>query len=207
MVHSYPATSDKYYAVRDLSPSTLQPVERASRFIYLNRFCFNGIYRTNRDGRFNVPMGRSTGNVPSEAAFVRCAHALRMAKLVSADFSQTLRTVEPNDFVYVDPPYATSRATYGEYGYGAFSGGDLAALVTELRRLDDLGAKVLLSYRHDDELLRALPDWKRRPVTVRRDVAGAPRNRSDAVELLMWNKRLNSSVSPTARNSFALDPC
>jgi DNA adenine methylase len=198
-VHEHPVTTERYYAVRKLEPAALTPVERAARFIFLNRLCFNGIYRTNREGRFNVPMGRSTGSIPSEAAFVRCAYALRTATLVNDDFTATLRTVEQGDFVYLDPPYATSRATYGEYGYGAFSRDDLGVFVAELRRIDALGAKVVVSYRHDQALIDELPGWHWRPVTVRRDVAGAPRNRSDVTELLMWNAGLEASlVAPSS---------
>ncbi len=198
-VHGHATTAEDYYVVRALNPADLSSIDRAARFIFLNRLCFNGIYRTNRQGRFNVPMGRSTGNIPSEAAFVRCAYALRAATLVNDDFRVTLRRVRKGDFVYLDPPYTTARGTYGEYGYGAFSGDDLELLVAELQRLDAVGARVLVSYRQDDDLIDQLANWHCRQVSVRRDVAGTPRNRSDVTELLMWNAALEAASSHSTK--------
>ena len=150
----------QYYAVRRLSPPDLSLIDRAARFVYLNRFCFNGVYRTNRQGQFNVPRGKHTGKVPDEAAFYRCSVALRNADLRPVDFADCLNDVSRHDFVYLDPPYATTtRIRYGEYGYHCFGEGDIERLVCSLSHIDDVGAVFLLSYSDTSRLTRRLRRW------------------------------------------------
>ncbi len=73
-------------------------------FLYLNRFCFNAIYRTNKIGKFNVPYGERTGSFPSEAHFLKVASLLKGAKLSCVDFEKTLSDAVCGDFAYLDPP-------------------------------------------------------------------------------------------------------
>ena len=185
-----PASSRTYYSLRAQEPSSLGSLQRALRFLYLNRRCFNGVYRVNRQGQFNVPIGKQTGQAPPEAAFVRSAFALRRALLVADDFERTVERVRKDDFVYLDPPYTPeSRPAYGEYGYGAFSRDDHARLITALMKIEDRGAQFLLSYSRSSRLERHLPShWKRTEVSVRRHVAGFARNRKATRELLVSNE-------------------
>src|SRR5579859_6326272 len=123
-VATWGSSSEEYYGVRALDPDTMPDIMRAARFVYLNRRCFNGVYRTNRHGQFNVPIGTRIGRMPAEKDFYRCSVALRPASLLSCDFDVTLRSARHGDFAYLDPPYSTStRPNYGEYGYGAFMTG------------------------------------------------------------------------------------
>ena len=79
--HGFKRDRDTYYRLRSTAPDSLIPVERAARFVYLNRYCFNGVYRVNRSGLFNVPMGTRTGGIPCESDFYRCSLALKRAEL------------------------------------------------------------------------------------------------------------------------------
>lgn len=90
IVHAMPRTKRQYYRVREVKPETLTAIERAARFVYLNRNCFNGVYRTDRQGNFNVPMGKKTGRVPTEVEFYRCSVALRNAELRQTDFQEAV---------------------------------------------------------------------------------------------------------------------
>ncbi len=106
---------------RELNPKSLDRQTRALRFLYLNRNCFNGIYRTNLAGEFNVPMGKRPGGYFSEEDLLHCSKLLQRTGLVAGDFTKTLERVRAGDFVYLDPPYAvTSRRIFREYGKTTF---------------------------------------------------------------------------------------
>ena len=104
-VHRLPPPEANYYRLRAIPPATLTHLERAARFVYLNRYCFNGVYRINRQGIFNVPMGTHTGRIPSATEFEEVGKALIGARLVVRDFAKTIATVTAGDFVYLDPPF------------------------------------------------------------------------------------------------------
>ena len=92
-----------YYGVRDSRPKT--PHMRAARFIYLNRTCFNGIYRVNLDGEFNVPKGTKSAVVFDDDNFETASLALRRAHIQVSDFETLVDRAGTNDFVFADPPY------------------------------------------------------------------------------------------------------
>ena len=184
----------EYLRLRELDPSTLGEVERSYRFIYLNRFCFNGVYRTNREGKFNVPMGTKTGNLPTPAKISDCAKALKGASLIYGDFQKTLKYIEQGDFVYLDPPYTKEGAkNRGEYGHGSFDYQDIPTLISYLEKIDEKGAYFLLSYSCDSALLDLLPSrWYKLELSVNRHVAGFKQHRSIAKEVLVANYVLAS---------------
>jgi DNA adenine methylase len=186
--------SRTYYRLRRTAPASLSEIERAARFVYLNRHSFNGVYRVNRAGYFNVPRGTRTGRLPSEAHFYRCSIALRCADLRAADYQQCLRNIKCNDFVYLDPPYASRRRNrYGEYGYNCFAEHQLPTLLKVLRRIADIGATFLLSYCFHREFTELPADWHRTLVRVRRHVAGFADHRRVVREMLISNRPLVSS--------------
>src|SRR6185295_18590730 len=115
-VRAWPEWRRFYYVMRAADPRTLTRPERAARLLYLNRFSFNGVYRTNRDGQFNVPRGRDTGAFPDWDSFSASAKVLRASRIVGVDFEEALDRAQRNDFVYLDPPYARRKKTeFGQY--------------------------------------------------------------------------------------------
>jgi DNA adenine methylase len=189
VVSSFPRGRAAYNELRSKSPGDLSAMRRAARFVFLNRYCFNGIYRTNREGRFNVPFSAAkTGRVPSVQSFRACADLLQRAVLRAADFGTTLRHVQAGDFVYLDPPYATTtRRVFTEYGPRPFGREDLERLQSHLHKLDARGAAFVLSYADCPELRAAKSAWNVRIVTVRRNVAGFRSHRRRARELIVSN--------------------
>ena len=134
-LNRYPLGEETYYSLRDLNPKTLDRLDRTARFIYLNRFCFNGLYRTNKKGWFNVPYSpRKTGPLPPLIHLISVAKVLRRARIVCADFEDTLDQTRPGDFAYIDPPYALRRRrVFREYAANGFSAADLGRLREALR--------------------------------------------------------------------------
>ncbi len=187
-VHSWALDPDTYYTVRAQDTSKLGQVEAAARFIYLNRLCFNGVYRTNRLGRFNVPYGRRPGAVPSRERFATCAEVLQHAELRVGDFEATVRDASNGDFVYLDPPYSRAVSdAYGVYGYGSFDGADLDRLLACLCDLNERRANVLLSYTWHPRFAELGGDWQIDEVAVRSQVGGSVTRRSTRREILVAN--------------------
>jgi DNA adenine methylase len=188
-----PRTSSTYYRVRERDTANMSPIERAVRFIYLNRNCFNGIYRTNGSGRFNVPFATSrAGAFVSRDEFLAAAEMLERATLRAWDFGTTLSSVRGGDFVYLDPPYAVkSRRVFREYGATLFSFCDVDRLAKHLERIDSRGAAFLVSYADCTESRQLARPWNSFRIRVRRHVAGFAAARRSAYELLI------SNVNPT----------
>lgn len=190
LVSSFPRTKRSYYRVRRSIPTNR--LSRAARFIYLNRLCFNGLYRTNKQDGFNVPYGYDTGEFPALQSFREAAARLRKATLIADDFEQTLASVRKNDFVYLDPPYVYSnRKDRGEYGTGSFSCVDLPRLFELLNKLDKKEAFFLLSYLDCEDVVPYLNDWHVKRIPVQRQIASFVSKRAIVSELLVSNYSLS----------------
>jgi len=135
-----------YYAVRAEIPASL--VERAARIIYLNKTCFNGLFRENSRGEFNVPMGRYKNPAICDAENLRrVADALKKARIEARPFESVIDRAKPGDLVYFDPPYHPISATSSFTGYhkGEFGESGQRALAEVVRALTDRNVKVMLS--------------------------------------------------------------
>jgi DNA adenine methylase len=157
---SLPFGRDEYYQIRQERPDDLSPVQRAARFIYLNRFCFNGLYRTNAAGTFNVPFGAPrNASVPTALHLKKCSSVLKNKILLAGDFENIVcANVSAGDFVYLDPPFfQTEGRVFRQYNSKPFMKQDLDRLRLLLECIDLVGATFLLSYAKNqeaDELLR-----------------------------------------------------
>jgi DNA adenine methylase len=179
---------DTYLRWRRIKPEDLDRETRALRFLYLNRNCFNGIYRTNVDGGFNVPMGRRPGAYFSKDDLLHCSDLLRRAKLVAGDFMKTLEHVQAGDFVYLDPPYAvTSRRIFCEYGKRVFDVRDIPRFGECLVNIDRADADFLVSYADCKEARSLARKWNSVRLPIRRHVAGFAGARKNAYEWLITN--------------------
>jgi DNA adenine methylase len=181
-----------YYRIRAIDPATLSAPELAARFLYLNRFCFNGLYRTNMQGRFNVPYGPPQKPlVVFEDDVLAAGKILMRAQVMSCDFQDAVDRAEKRDFVYLDPPFVLDqRRVFAEYLPGSFSHDDLERLAGALASIDRRGATFLLSYADSREARKLVKPWKFRRVWTRRNIAGFTGARRGAYELLASNKDL-----------------
>jgi len=184
-----PKGKNAYYRVRKNDPALLSHNERAARFIYLNRYCFNGLYRTNAAGLFNVPYGDHKGNLKiDESTIIEAATLLSNAQLVCGDFEETLALAQKGDFVYLDPPYVTEkRRVFSEYTPGSFTVADLRRLAASLKRLDRRRVTFIITYAYSAESRELLGEWNTRRVKARRHIAGFAGARRGAYELIATN--------------------
>lgn len=147
-----------YYQVRAQRPADLDEVARAARLLYLNRTCFNGLYRENSRGEFNVPMGRyKSPRIFHPEGLAAANRALAGASLSCAAYLEVEQVAEKGDLVYLDPPYHPLNPTssFTSYTQFDFSGEDQVRLAEMFSRLCEKGVKVLLS-NSDAPLIREL---------------------------------------------------
>ncbi len=149
---------------------------RAKYFWYLNRTCFNGLYRTSKAGVFNVPFGTKLPTMPTVQHVLACATRLRKASIRVADYEETINEADDGDFIYVDPPYKrASLRDRGEYGPGAMADSDLSRLLAAVRRASDRGAQILFSYNSD--ISNDLRGWHHEVVSGRFLISADPGKR------------------------------
>lgn len=139
-------TEEEYYKIRKSKFQT--PHTRAARFIYLNRCSFNGIYRVNSKGEYNVPYGRRNNvDVVTQANLSRVSETLQSTNLLSLDFGQTLKGIKEKDLVFLDPPYTVAHENNGfiEYNKKLFSWDDQVRLAETIKEIDSRGAYFILT--------------------------------------------------------------
>lgn len=185
---------ETYYKTRVLDPKTLELSERAARLIYLNKTGYNGLYRVNRSGQFNVPFGRyENPNICDEARLRAAAEALRRrgVSIKVADFESITRKAKPGDAVYFDPPYVPLSKTANFTGYHSVTFG-----LAEHQRLADAFQDLTLRQvaavlsNSDGKATRAL--YKNSGVQIERVLVTRPINskasaRGDVAELIVSN--------------------
>ncbi len=152
-------TSERhYYSVREAYNSSGFSAGQAARFIYLNKTCFNGIFRVNEQGQFNVPYGwKEPPALPSQELLRKVSDSLTNAELVAESFEDSLKTVARGDFVYLDPPYPPLNGTsyFTHYTKERFDKDDQERLAQEVNRLSDQGALIMMT-NADTPLIREM---------------------------------------------------
>jgi DNA adenine methylase len=179
-------TADRYYAIRRSQPTS--PNGTAARLIYLNKTCFNGLYRVNQDGRFNVPFGSYAHPHVLDTENLRaCSSALQGVHIAAVDFARWEREAKVGDAVYFDPPYlpSSSTANFTAYTPDGFDGSDQARLAQMFATLSMRGVCVVAS-QSDTHESRALYSGRHiRRLEVPRAISCAGSKRSSVGELLI----------------------
>jgi len=154
LVSTYQNTKEFYYDIRKSSASS--PIEAAARFYFLNRTSFNGIYRVNLDGMYNVPYGnKKYSQLVNNEAFIAFSESVRDVEFAVGDFESILPLVNAGDFIYLDPPYTTAHNENGfiKYNQKLFSFDDQIRLCSMLTKLTQVGANYMLSNAHHKNIL------------------------------------------------------
>jgi DNA adenine methylase len=179
-----------FYEVRALNPKELSPVQRAARLIYLNKTCYNGLYRVNSKGQFNVPFGRyKNPTICDEVGLHAASLALQSAEIKQNNFESILKQARPNDFIYFDPPYqplnkTSSFTSYTSDKFGEAEQKRLAEVFTELA---EHGCYVMLS-NSDAQLIRKLyRDFTIYEIQAGRAINSKAAGRGKITELLIVN--------------------
>jgi DNA adenine methylase len=183
-------TPAAYYRVRARDPERLSKAARAARVIYLNRCGYNGLYRVNSDGRFNVPFGRYLRpNICDVPRLETASRALQGAEIVCGDFREVIERERPrqDDFVYLDPPYVpiSRTASFTAYAQRAFGPGDQRRLADVLASLSRDRVPAVLSNSYCQATLRLYEGLDHQKVPVRRAINSVGRRRGPIPEILV----------------------
>ena len=181
-----------YYSIRETSPRSA--VEKTSRLIFLNRTCFNGLYRVNSKGKFNVPLGRySNPNIVNEDNLRSVSHVLQSSEvsIKCRDFESVLKDVKKGDFVYFDPPYqpVSNTSNFTSYTHKSFTIDDLVRLADLCFNLDSKGCKVMLSNSNSNEVEEMFKEtgWNIKKIQANRAINSDSKKRTGHYELLIKN--------------------
>ena len=181
-----------YYSVRESNPRS--EIEKTSRLLFMNRTCFNGLYRVNSKGKFNVPLGRYTNpNIVNEDNLRSVSAILNTSKVAikCRDFESVLRDAKKGDLVYFDPPYqpVSDTANFTSYTNKSFTYNDLNRLAELCLKLDSKGCKVLLSNSDSKEVAKIFSDkpWKIKKIQANRSINSNSKKRTGHFELLIKN--------------------
>jgi len=190
---NYLADSNSYYySIRETNPRNA--IEKTSRLIFLNRTCFNGLYRVNSKGKFNVPLGKYTNpNIVNEENIHSVSKILQSNRtsIKCQDFEAILQEAKKGDLVYFDPPYQplSSTANFTSYTNKDFTYDDLRRLAELCLRLDLKGCKVLLSNSDSKEVTDIFSEkpWKVTKIEANRSINSNSKKRTGHFELLIRN--------------------
>lgn len=185
--HARQHCQNYYYQIRALTSST--PAQQAARFIYLNRTCFNGLYRENSKGQFNVPMGRyKKPKICNPTLLQAVSQALQPVQIHQQPFEAILDVAQSaQDFVYFDPPYHPISATsdFTAYSRGAFTTDDQTQLAQVFTELAHRGVQVMLS-NSDCPFIRDLyQDFNVHSIQAARAINSNPQKRGKIAEVLV----------------------
>ena len=192
----YKNDEDYYYQVRkwdrqkDYNSRT--SIEKAARIIFLNKTCYNGLFRVNSQGQFNVPFGRyKKPNILDEAVLKAVSQYLNKVdvKLINTDFAEAVKTAKKNDFIYFDPPYdpVSNTASFTGYDVNGFNRDQQKRLKEVVDDLTDRGCKVMLSNSYTDFIDNLYQDYTQVKVSATRAINSNTVKRGKVDEIIVIN--------------------
>jgi DNA adenine methylase len=189
-------SSDYYYNIRELDRkpefNELSAVQRASRIIYLNKTCFNGLFRVNSQGQYNVPYGNYKNPKVLDEVVLKAVHNfLNSCDIIisNQDFEEVVRDAKKGDFIYFDPPYdpVSDSSSFTGYSLDGFSRDEQRRLKSVFDRLNKKGCFVLLSNSSTDFIKDLYKDYRIEIVSASRSINSNALKRGKVDEVLVMN--------------------
>lgn len=183
-----------YYKIRNIDLldefNEWSDIEKASRILFMNKCCYNGLYRVNSKGHFNVPFGKYKNPRFCDEINLRAVHkSLQGIEILLGSFEICLKYAKKDDFVYFDPPYdpLSSTANFTGYTKEKFGKKEQESLKRVFDKLDERGCKVLLSNSHTDFILDLYSDYSISLVSAKRAINRDASKRGEIKEILVSN--------------------
>lgn len=193
--HETNHNEEYYYEIRNLDRDKVKfkklvDYKRAARTIYLNKACFNGLYRVNSKNEFNVPFNKKTKVNTYEGQNLGIISGYlnyNNVKLLSVDFEESVKDAKKGDFVYFDPPYDSDTSTFTSYTEGGFGKEEQIRLAKVYKELSDRGCYVVLS-NHNTELINELyKDFNINVIEAKRNINANGKKRGKVEEVIITN--------------------
>ena len=190
-----------YYEIRNkdrnkVSYNRLSDYTKAARTVYLNKACFNGLYRVNSHNEFNVPFGKKTHvNTYDGGNLITVSNYLTMndIKIESVDFEESVKSASKGDFVYFDPPYDSETETFNSYTETGFGKDEQRRLAKVFKELDKRGVYVMLS-NHNTSLVNELyKDYNIHVIKAKRNINSNGKKRGKVEEVIITNYKNKES--------------
>ncbi|MFO0666104.1 MAG: Dam family site-specific DNA-(adenine-N6)-methyltransferase [Polyangiaceae bacterium] len=194
---------DFFYEVRAWDVKRASPVKRGARLLFLNKTCFNGLWRVNSKGEFNVPFGKyKNPNFLDEDALAAASEALQGVDIKVADFADVTRAAKAGDFVYFDPPYApvSRTAQFTSYAVDGFGPADQERLREEFLRLRNKKVAALLSNADVSDVRALYDDFSVRVVSARRSINSDIKKRGVVSEVIVSTTHPAQEARVTTRS-------
>lgn len=197
-------TKEEYERIRSILPGELPLFQRAAHLVYLNKTCFRGLFRVNRQGKFNVPYGQYDRRYYDAANLRAVSEVLQNVELRQVDFELCLHDVTDRDFVYLDPPYYKlgGYSDFNRYTKSQFRENDHFRLAALCRELDSRGVRWAVSNSDTDFIRDLFMGYSMTAIGNRREINLNSSNR-DITELLITN--YTTEVQPVQRGLFEAD--
>ena len=193
--HETNHSEEYYYKIRDLDRNKskfnkIADYKRAARTIYLNKACFNGLYRVNSKNEFNVPFGKKVKVNTYEGqnlGIVHCILNFNDVELLSTDFEESVKDAKKGDFIYFDPPYDSDTETFTSYTEEGFGKEEQKRLAEVFKDLDKRGCYVMLS-NHNTKLVNELyKDFNIHIIEAKRNINSNGKKRGKVEEVIITN--------------------
>ncbi len=184
----------EYYKIREWNPTG--SIQRAARFVYLNKTCFNGLWRVNSSGQFNVPFGKLKNPlIYDRANILSISNRLKGATITNLPFANAVDRAKAGDLVYFDPPYIplTASSSFAQYAKDGFGLMDQYALAGVIEGLSNRGINVILSNSDTKETREIFgPILSLHQISAPRSISANSSSRGDVKEVLGLNFKINS---------------
>jgi DNA adenine methylase Dam len=170
-----------YYNIRTLNPKTLSVPERAARLIFLNKTCFNGLYRVNKKGDFNVPYGKGNGEFLNKEQLRNSSEFLQETEILHSDYIVMLnKYAQPGDLIFLDPPYypVSQYSDFKRYTKEFFYHNDHIILKKQFDRLVNMGCHVILTNSDHPVILELFKEYEIKIIETKRLISSNPNTRS-----------------------------
>ncbi|MDD5474430.1 MAG: DNA adenine methylase [Candidatus Methanoperedens sp.] len=188
--HRSKHSKEYYYTQRNMDTNNLSKIESAARFIYLNKTCFNGLFRVNSKGKFNVPIGSyKNPSIFKEKDLIEAHKLLQDVTLKTMLFEDIINIVLPDDFVYFDPPYhpLSPTSSFTSYTSASFSEKDQKRLAEVYRQLDKKGCLLMLSNSYSEFILELYGGYRIEQVSAKRMINCNGKKRGAIPEAVVLN--------------------